>query len=92
MNISKFFCMLVAGLAIIGFTTVGMASEESKQSEAKEATKSESEAASEGESVAKEESKAESKEEIQYGAPPELEYGAAEVESGEKEAKAEEKE
>jgi hypothetical protein len=82
MNIRKFFCMLIAGLAIIGFTTVGMASqEEGKQSEAKEAT----EAAAEDESAAKEESEAESKEEIQYGANPELE-------SGEKEAKAEEKE
>jgi len=91
MKISKFFCMLVAGLAIIGFTTIGLATqEEGEQSEAKEATKSE--AAAEGESAAKEESEAESKEEIQYGAPPELEYGAAEVESGEKEAKAEEKE
>jgi hypothetical protein len=82
MKISKFFCMLIAGLAIIGFTTVGMASEEGKQSEAKEAT---TEAAAEGESAAKEESKAESKEEIEYGAKPEME-------SGEKEAKAEEKE
>ncbi len=85
MNISKFFSMLIAGLAIIGFTTIGMASEESKQSEDVEATKSESEAAAEGESAAKEESKAESTEGIEYGAKPELE-------SGEKEAKAEEKE
>ncbi len=90
MKISKFFCMLIAGLAIIGFTTVGMASEEGTQSEAKEATKSE--ATAEGEGAAKEESEAELIEEIQYGAPPELEYGAAEAESGEKEAKAEEKE
>ncbi len=75
--------MLIAGLAIIGFTTVGMASEESKQSEAKEVTKSE--AIEEGESAAKEESKAESKEETQYGAEPKLK-------SEEKEAKAEEKE
>ena len=50
MKISKFFCMLIAGLAIIGFTTVGMASEEEgEQSEAKEAT----EAAGEDESAAK---------------------------------------
>ncbi len=91
MKTSKFFCMLIAGLAIIGFTTIGLATqEEGEQSEAKEATESES--AAEGESAAKEESEAESKEEIQYGALPELEYGAAEVESGEKEAKAEEKE
>ncbi len=53
MKISKFFCMLIAGLAIIGFTTVGMASEE----ESKEATK----ATAEEEGAAKEESKAESK-------------------------------
>jgi hypothetical protein len=84
MNISKFFCMLIAELAIIGFTTIGLAEqEEGKQSEDKEAIKSE--AAAEGESAAKEESKAESKEVIQYGANPESE-------SGEKEAKAEEKE
>ena len=81
MKISKFFCMLIAGLAIIGFTTVGMASEEHPKAEASEA---EAEAAAEGESVAKEESKAESKEEIEYGTKSELE-------SGEKEAKTEEK-
>ncbi len=34
MNISKFFCMLIAGLAIGGFTTIGLAEqEEGKQSE-----------------------------------------------------------
>ena len=34
MNISKFFCMLIAGLAIVGFTTIGLAEqEEGKQSE-----------------------------------------------------------
>ncbi len=38
MNISKFFCMLIAGIAIVGFTTIGHATEE---------TKSESEAAAE---------------------------------------------
>ncbi len=33
MNISKFFSMLVAGLAIIGLTTIGLATqEEGKQS------------------------------------------------------------
>ncbi len=83
MKIIKFFCMLIAGLAIIGFTTVGMASEESKHSEAEETTKSE--ATAEGEGAAKEESKAESEEGIQYGAK-------IETKSGEKEAKAEEKE
>ncbi len=41
MKISKFFCMLIAGLAIIGFTTIGHASYEGKQSEDKEAIKSE---------------------------------------------------
>jgi hypothetical protein len=83
--------MLIAGLAIIGFTTVGMASEEEgKQGEAKEAT--EAEAAAEGESAAKEESEAESKEEIQYGALSELDYDNPELKSGEEEAKAEEKE
>ncbi len=65
MKISKFLCMLIAGLAIIGFTTVGMASEESKHSEAEETTKSE--ATDEGGGAAKEESKAESKEEAQSG-------------------------
>jgi hypothetical protein len=28
MNIRKFFCMLIAGLAIIGFTTVELATQE----------------------------------------------------------------
>ncbi len=78
MNISKFFCMLIAGLAIIGFTTVGMASEHPK-AEASKAVDSKEE------HPKSEESKTESKEEIEYGAKPELE-------SGEKEAKAEKKE
>ncbi len=30
MNISKFFCMLIAGIAIVGFTTIGHATEETK--------------------------------------------------------------
>ncbi len=79
MNISKFFCMLIAGLAIIGFTTVGMAEqEEVKQGEDVEATKSE--AVGEVESAAKVESE---------------EKEAEEAKSEEKEAeeaKAEEKE
>ncbi len=79
MKISKFFCMLIAGLAIIGFTTVSMASEEHPKAEAPKAC------VSKAEHPKAEESKAESKEEIQCGAKPELE-------SGEKEAKAEEKE
>ncbi len=42
MNISKFFCMLIAGIAIVGFTTIGLAEqEEAKQGEGKEAIKSE---------------------------------------------------
>jgi len=82
MNISKFFCMLIAGLAIIGFTTIGLAEqEEVKQGEGKEAI--ESEVMEEGESAS--EAEAESKEEIQYGAEPE-------VKTEETETKAEEKE
>ncbi len=81
MNISKFFCMLIAGLAIIGFTTIGhTAQEEGKQGE--EIT---SEAAAEKEVAEEVESKSESSEEIQYGAEHELGLG-------EEEAKAEEKE
>ncbi len=67
MKISKFFCMLIAGLAIIGFTTIGHATEaEEIKSE------SESEAIGEVESAAKVESEAESKEEIQYGGEPKV--------------------
>ncbi len=82
MNISKFFSMLIAGLAIIGFTSVGMASDASKHNEGKETTKYE--VIAEGGNAAKEESKVESKEGIQYGAKHE--FG-----SDEKEAKVEEK-
>ncbi len=78
MKLSKFFCMLIAGLAIIGFTTVGMASEEHPKAEAPMAV------VSIEEHPKVEESKAESKEEIEYGTKSELE-------SGEKEAKTEEK-
>ncbi len=73
--------MLIAGLAIVGFTTIGLA----EQEEGKQSEEVKSEAAAEGESAAKEESKAEAEEGIEYGAKPE-------IESGEKEAKAEEKE
>ncbi len=59
--------------------TVGMASEEHPKAEASKADDSKEE------HPKSEESKAESKEEIEYGAKPELK-------SGEKEAKAEEKE
>jgi hypothetical protein len=77
--------MLIAGLAIIGFTTVGMAEEEHPKAEATEAEATaeatEAEITGEGEVAMK----AESKEDIQYGAKSELE-------EGEEEAKAEEKE
>ncbi len=59
MNIRKFFCMLIAGLAIIGFTTVGMASEEHPKAEATDATTAEATAEDEG--AAKADSDAESK-------------------------------
>jgi copper chaperone CopZ len=36
MKISKFFCMLIAGLAIIGFTTIGHATEETESEAAAE--------------------------------------------------------
>ncbi|HDY66697.1 MAG TPA: hypothetical protein ENH85_02775 [Candidatus Scalindua sp.] len=84
MSISKFFCMLIAGLAIIGFTTIGLAEqEEVKQGEGKEAI--ESEVMEEGESASEVKAEAESKGEIQYGAEPE-------VKTEETETKAEEKE
>ncbi|MBO1224442.1 MAG: hypothetical protein JYX80_08420 [Candidatus Scalindua sediminis] len=84
MSISKFFCMLIAGLAIIGFTTIGLAEqEEVKQGEGKEAI--ESEVMEEGESASEAKAEAESKGEIQYGAEPE-------VKTEETETKAEEKE
>ncbi len=82
MKISKILCMLIAGLAIIGFTTVGMAEDHPKAEESKaEHPKAEE---SKEEHPKSEESEAESKVEIEYGAKPELK-------SGEKEAKAEEK-
>jgi len=71
--------MLIAGLAIIGFTTVCMAAEEHPKAEESKAEESKEE------HPKSEESEAESKVEIEYGAKPELK-------SGEKEAKAEEKE
>jgi hypothetical protein len=78
MKISKIICMLIAGLAIIGFTTVGMAEEHPKAEASKAVDTKE-------EHPKSEESKAESKEGIEYGAKHELK-------SGEKEAKVEEKE
>ncbi len=82
MNISKLFCMLIAGLAIIGFTTLGYASQE----EASHADEIKSEAASELENA--EEQAAQSAEDIQYGAKSNLESDGEEAEA----AKAEEKE
>ena len=70
--------MLIAGLAIIGFTTVGMAEDQPKAEHPKAEESKE-------EHPKSEESEAESKVEIEYGAKHELK-------SGEKEAKAEEKE
>ncbi|MCP4252159.1 MAG: hypothetical protein GY775_01905 [Candidatus Scalindua sp.] len=80
MNISKYCSMLVVGLVVIGFTSVSMASEESKHSEAKVATNSE--VMAEGEDVAKEESIVGTNEEIEYGAKIELgsEEGEAKAE------------
>ncbi len=84
MSISKFFCMLIAGLAIIGFTTIGLAEqEEVKQGEGKEAI--ESEVMEEGESASEAKAEAESKGEIQYGAEPEVKAEEAETKAEEKE-------
>ncbi len=84
MNISKFFCMLIAGLAIIGFTTMGLAEqEEVKQGEGKEAI--ESEVMEEGESASEAKVEAESKEETQYGAEPEVKPEETETKAEEKE-------
>ncbi len=127
MKISKFFCMLIAGLAIIGFTTIGHATEETKSEAAAEVVldikgmtcagcenkvktalmncegvegceanwkegkamikvaKGSANIAEMIKAVEETGFSAESTGEIQYGAKPELE-------SGEKEAKAEEKE
>ncbi len=87
MNISKYFSMLVAGLVVIGFTSVGMASEESKHSEAKVATNSE--VMAEGEDAAKEESIVGTNEEIEYGAKIELGSEEGEAKAEKEEAKAE---
>ncbi len=75
--------MLIAWLAIIGFTTVVMA-EDHPTADSPKAEHPTAEASKEEHPKA-EESKAESKEEIEYGAKSELK-------SGEKEAKAEGKE
>ncbi len=84
MSIRKFFCMLIAGLAIVGFTTIGLAEqEEVKQGEGTEAI--ESEVMEEGETASEAKAEAESEGEIQFGAKPE-------VKAEETETKAEEKE
>ncbi len=88
MNISKYCSMLVVGLVVIGFTSVGMASEESKHSEAKVATNSE--VMAEGEDAAKkEESIVGTNEEIEYGAKIELGSEEGEAKAEKEEAKAE---
>ncbi len=77
MSISKLFCMVFTGLAIIGFTTLGYASHE----EASHAEAVKAEAASEHESATEEAEAAQSTEDIHYGAE-------AKLESDDKEAKA----
>ena len=84
MNISKLFFMLIAGLAIIGFTTLGYASLE----EAPHSDDIKTEAASEQEKAKEEADSVQStedfqSEDIQYGAEPKFE-------SDEQEAKAKE--
>ncbi len=87
MNINKLFCMLIAGLAIIGFTTLGYASmEESYHSDDDTTT----EAASEQENANEEADSVQStddiqSEDIQYGAKPNLESAEQEVNAEEKE-------
>jgi hypothetical protein len=87
MNINKLFCMLIAGLAIIGFTTLGYASQE-EASHSDDATTTE--AASEQENANEEADSVQStddiqSEDIQYGAKPNLELGEQEVKAEEKE-------
>ena len=83
MNINKLFCMLIAGLAIIGFTTLGYASME-EASHSDDATTTE--AASEQENANEEADSVQStddiqSEDIQYGANPNLESGEQEQEA-----------
>ncbi len=78
MSINKLCCMVLTGLAIIGFATLGYASQE----EASHADEVKHEvAASEHEDAKEEADAAHSTEDIQYGAKSELK-------SDEKEAKA----
>ncbi len=84
MDISKFFCMLISGLAIIGFTTIGLAEqEEGKKSEGEEVIITV--VIDEGESVSEAEEESESKGEIQYGAEPEIKTEETETKVEEKE-------
>lgn len=76
MNISKLFFMLIAGLAIIGFTTLGYASRE--ETPYSDDIKSEAEAAPEQENANEEADSVQStegtqSEDIQYGAEPKME-------------------
>ena len=82
MNINKLFCMLIAGLAIIGFTTLGYASQE-EASHSDDATTTE--AASQQENANEEADSVQSTGDIQYGAKPNLELGEEEVKAEEKE-------
>jgi hypothetical protein len=85
MNISKLFFMLIAGLAIIGFTTLGYASQE----EASHSDDIKTEAASEHEKANEEADSVQPTEDVQsediilYGAEPKFK-------SDEQEAKAKE--
>jgi hypothetical protein len=86
MNISKLFFMLIAGLAIIGFTTLGYASQE----EASHSDDIKVEAASEHEKANEEADSVQptedvQSEDIQYGAEPKL--GSHEQEAKAKEEK-----
>ncbi len=87
MNINKLFCMLIAGLAIIGFTTLGYASME-EASHSDDATTTE--AASQQENANEEADSVQStddiqSEDIQYGAKPNLNQGEQEVKTEKKE-------
>ncbi len=86
MNISKLFFMLIAGLAIIGFTTLGYASQE----EASHSDDIKPEAASEYEKANEEVGSVQPTEDIQYGAEPKHYGGEPKLESDEQEAKVKE--
>lgn len=86
MNISKLFFMLIAGLAIIGFTTLGYASQE----EASHSDDIKTEAASEYEKANEEVVSVQPTGDIQYGAEPKHYGGEPKLESDEQEAKVKE--